>query len=71
MSCARRSGPAIITHIWITIASLGKYHLKNWSSECIGMMSPHPAWKVPLAIFSASAWETTFSSIGSSIRCAG
>ena len=60
-------GPGEITHVWITIASGEKYHLKKlvlrmyWTEKAI------PVWKRPLEIF--LGWETASISCTNRSHC--
>jgi hypothetical protein len=58
LTLLNESGPGLITHIWITIASGEQYHLKNWFCECIGTMNRPQVWKLRSGIFSVWVSET-------------
>ena len=52
-------GPGEISHIWITINSPEKYHLRSWSCECTGMTNLTRVLKLPSVISLVSATGTT------------
>ena len=53
------SGPGLITHIWITIASPERYHLKKLVMRMFWDDEAFPSVETRSAIFSDLASETT------------
>jgi hypothetical protein len=54
------SGPGLISHVWVTIASDDPHHLKALVLRMYWTANPRRVWKRRLAIFLAWVWENIF-----------